>query len=115
VTSPVETGKGIVNSVLASSQNGNTANMIAMDATLGTDTYGAYTGMTESVSSGVNSLINGDGVERGTVIGEVGGSILIGEGIGSVSKGLKAATAGESSATKLIGPAGDASASVTKQ
>src|SRR5690606_20358320 len=28
VTSPVETGKGIVNSVLASSQNGNTANMI---------------------------------------------------------------------------------------
>ena len=118
ISSPVQTAQGVGNLLLASALKGDPAMMAQADAALGTNSTGAANGLATSIENGVNDLINGNGVERGNVIGQIGMAVVGGKGTNAAVKAtttaLKSTKAG-ATATKLIGPIGDAGASVTRQ
>ncbi len=94
VTNPGQTLAGLGNLALAGVA-GNPVNAMQLDATLGTNSYGAMTGVTNAISNGANNLINGNGIQRGTVIGEIGGAIIGSKGLGAGINAFKVAAAGE--------------------
>jgi len=90
VTNPTQTLKGMGNMLVAGAANGNPASMLAMDNTLGTDSFGTSMAMGQAIDNGVDALVNGNGLERGEVIGEIAGTIAIGEGVGAALEGAGA-------------------------
>jgi RHS repeat-associated protein len=113
VTHPVETAKEIGNSALWLAVGSQASGSV--DSLLGTNSSGAGDSILASVYNGANTLANGNGEARGTVMGEIAGTIVAGEVIGAGLGKLGPTAKGVTADTKLIGPAGDASASVTKQ
>ncbi len=87
VTNPVQTIKGIGNMMVAGAANMNPAQMLTMDNTLGTDSFGTSMSMTQSVVNGVDAVVNGNGLERGEILGQISGTIALGEGAGAALKG----------------------------
>jgi RHS repeat-associated protein len=85
VTHPVQTLQGLGNMALAGLA-GNPASALQMDAALGTDSYGTMIGVTNAVITGANNLVYGNGMQRGQVLGEIGGGILGSKGL---SAGIK--------------------------
>ncbi|GAA0882181.1 DUF6443 domain-containing protein [Sphingobacterium siyangense subsp. cladoniae] len=93
VSNPGQTLKGLGNLALASLAYGGTSGMTGMgtatamqiDNALGSNATGTAQGLAQSVESGIDKVVNGNGFERGEVIGEIIGSITIGEGIGAVT------------------------------
>ncbi len=81
VKNPVSTAKGLGNTALwlAVGSQGSEA----LDSALGTNSSGAGDTILNGVYKGTDSLINGDGVARGEVVGEVAGSLIAGEVIGA--------------------------------
>ena len=77
VSHPVDTAKGIENTLLAGAAYsgatgiaGGSLTAMQMDSVLGTDATGAANSIANSISNGVDNLVNGNGVERGEVIGK---------------------------------------------
>jgi len=117
VTSPIQTAKGIGNLAIAIASQGDVVTMIQADAALGTNSLETAGAMVDAVEQGANDLVNGNGFERGNVIGNVVGAVVGSKGTTAAVKGASAAlkTTKVASQIKLIGPAGDAGASVTRQ
>ncbi|HJW27722.1 MAG TPA: RHS repeat-associated core domain-containing protein, partial [Saprospiraceae bacterium] len=90
VSHPIQTLQGLGNLALAGLA-GNPASAMQMDAALGTNSYGAMTGVTNAVMNGANNLVNGNGIQRGTVIGEIGGAIIGSKGLSAGLSGLRGA------------------------
>lgn len=82
VSHPVQTLQGLGNLALAGVA-GNPASAMQMDMALGTNSYGTMMGVSQAVANGANNLINGNGIQRGTVLGEIGGAILGSKGLGA--------------------------------
>ncbi|HEU4497297.1 MAG TPA: hypothetical protein VFR70_09620 [Flavobacterium sp.] len=116
ISDPIGTAKSIGNAaiwVAVGSQGSE-----SVDNFLGTNSSGAGDSILNGIYNSGNALINGDGLARGNVIGEITGTVVAGELVGVASGKLGTlgkGTATEASAVKAIGPAGDASASVTQQ
>jgi RHS repeat-associated protein len=93
---PIQTLQGLGNLALAGVAGSPSAAM-QMDNALGTNSYGAMAGLTNAISNGANNLINGNGIQRGTTIGEIGGAILgskgLSIGLGAVRSTLSAGVA----------------------
>jgi RHS repeat-associated protein len=81
VTHPGETLQGLGNLAVASFA-GNPAAAMQIDNHLGTNSYGTMMGLSQAVANGANNLVNGNGIQRGTVLGEIGGAILGSKGVG---------------------------------
>jgi hypothetical protein len=94
VTNPGQTLAGLGNLALAGVA-GNPAAAMQMDAALGTNSYGAMAGLTNAISTGANNLIHGNGLQRGQVIGEIGGAILGSKGLGAGLSALRGAATAE--------------------
>jgi hypothetical protein len=90
VTNPGQTLAGLGNLAMAGLA-GNPATAMQMDAALGTNSYGAMTGVTNAITTGANNLINGNGMQRGQVLGEIGGAILGSKGLSAGFGALKGA------------------------
>ncbi|RTY83036.1 hypothetical protein EKL97_05675 [Flavobacterium sp. LS1P28] len=88
VTHPIETAKGVGNTALWLAVGSQASG--AVDNFLGTNSTGAGNNLLNSVVNGGNKLVNGNGLERGEVIGEVAGAVIGAKGIGA---GLKAGAA----------------------
>jgi RHS repeat-associated protein len=97
VSHPVQTMQGMGNLALAGLA-GNPVNAMQMDMALGTNSYGTMMGVTNAVTNGANNLVNGNGMQRGTVLGEIGGAILgtkgINAGFGMMRGALTTASTG---------------------
>ncbi len=87
VTNPKQTLQGLGNMLVVGAANGDPLNMMAMDNALGTNSFGTSMAMGQAIENGVDALVNGNGLERGEVIGEIAGTIAIGEGAGAALKG----------------------------
>ncbi|PJB11358.1 MAG: hypothetical protein CO119_11560 [Flavobacteriales bacterium CG_4_9_14_3_um_filter_40_17] len=88
VTNPKETLKGAANLLVAAASQGNPSNMLAADNAIGTNSLGAATSMVETVEQATNDVINGNGIERGTVIGEVIGAVAGTKGANVATKAV---------------------------
>ncbi|WGK95151.1 MULTISPECIES: RHS repeat domain-containing protein [Flavobacterium] len=88
ITNPIETAKEVGNSVLwlAVGSQGSQA----VDKALGTNSTGAGNNILNSVVNGTDKLVNGNGNQRGEVIGNIAGAVIGTKGIGA---GLKAGAA----------------------
>jgi RHS repeat-associated protein len=84
VTSPVKTTKGIGNVVLWGVVGLQFSEKV--DSVLGTNSTGAGNNLINSVYNGGDKLINGNGIERGTVVGEVAGAIIGAKGASAAFK-----------------------------
>ncbi|WP_346432370.1 RHS repeat-associated core domain-containing protein [Flavobacterium lipolyticum] len=89
VAHPVEIAKGIGNAALwvAVGSQGSSA----LDKVLGTNSTGAGNALLNGVVSGGNKLVNGNGSQRGEVIGEIAGAVIGAKGMGAATKALSAA------------------------
>ena len=86
ITHPVQTLKGMANVAVAGVANGSIPSMLSMDNTLGTNSFGTNVAVTQGIVEGTNAVLNGDGFQRGEVLGNVAGTIAIGKGTGEVLK-----------------------------
>lgn len=91
VANPVQTAKGIGNTALWLAVGSQASG--AVDSALGTNSSGAGTALLNGVVSGGNKLVNGNGTQRGAVIGEVAGAIIGAKGINATVNAIgKAST-----------------------
>ena len=88
VTHPKETASGLMNLAIAGATQGNQSTMIGVDNALGTNSYMTSESVKQSVSNSADKLVNGNGFERGTVVGEVVGTVLGAKGINASIKGV---------------------------
>ena len=86
VTSPVQTVKSVGNTALwlAVGSQGSQA----VDNALGTNSTGAGDNLINSVVKGTNNLVNGNGAQRGEVIGEVAGAIIGAKGVSTAMESI---------------------------
>jgi len=91
ISNPVQTAQGVGNLLLASALKGDPAMMAQADAALGTNSTGAANGLVTSIENGANDLINGNGVERGNVIGQIGMAVVGSKGTNAVVKATSTA------------------------
>ena len=101
VSHPTETAKGIGNTALwlAVGSQGSQA----VDSALGTNSTGAGDNLMNSIASGTDKLVNGNGSQRGEVIGEVAGAIIGAKGTGAALKGVNSfIEAGTASSTGRV-------------
>ena len=108
VAHPVETAKGIGNVALWVAVGSQASG--AVDKALGTNSTGAGNALLSGVVSGGNKLVNGNGSERGEVLGEVAGAIVGTKGAGAVSKGVGAIIEGNQTTNVFRVFGGDAKA-----
>ena len=87
VSNPGQTLQGMANMAVGGIANGNSATMLSLDSVLGTDSFGTSMAMGEAISNSADALVNGNGIERGTVIGEVIGAVLGTKGANATLKG----------------------------
>lgn len=91
VASPVQTAKGIGNTALWLAVGSQASG--AVDKALGTNSTGAGNAILSGVVSGAGKVANGNGTQRGEVIGEVAGAIIGAKGINAAVKAIgKAST-----------------------
>ena len=88
ITNPKETLKGMANIMVMGLSQGNPARMLEMDEQLGTNSFETSISIAQGLNNSYEAVVNGDGFERGEVLGEAFGTIAIGEGIGAGLKGL---------------------------
>ena len=97
VSNPLQTLKGLGNLALLGASQGNPATALAIDNALGTNSFETGAALSNSIEQGANNLINGNGLERGEVIGEIAGAVIGTKGANvatkAVSTGLKATRA----------------------
>jgi RHS repeat-associated protein len=74
ISNPVQTLKGAGNAALWLAVGSQFSEQV--DGALGTNSTGAGDGILNSVVEGGDNLINGNGIERGTVIGEIAGAVV---------------------------------------
>ncbi|MDB9954023.1 DUF6443 domain-containing protein [Flavobacteriaceae bacterium] len=91
VTNPSQTLSGMASMMVAGASQGNTASMLAMDNTLGTNSFGTSMAMGQALDGAVNDVVSGNGFERGTVIGEVIGAVAGTKGTNAALKGVSTA------------------------
>ena len=108
VTHPVETLKETGNMAVAAFAGSNPATTLTIDSKLGTNSFNTSISTTESVTKGVDNLINGNGLERGEVLGEVAGTIALTKGAGEVIEGASALVKANSKVTVYRVFGGDA-------
>ncbi|HEY3406161.1 MAG TPA: DUF6443 domain-containing protein [Ohtaekwangia sp.] len=95
VTNPGQTLTGLGNLALAGAA-GNPAAALQMDAALGTNSYGAMMGTMGAISIGADNLLNGNGLQRGQVLGEIGGALIGTKGLNATFSAFRStATIGE--------------------
>jgi hypothetical protein len=109
-SNPGQTLEGMGNMLVAGAANGNPATMLEFDNVLGTNSFGTSAAMGQALDGTVNDVMNGNGIERGTVIGEVIGAVAGTKGTNVALKGTsttlkttKVAT-GTVSKSKNVGP-----------
>ncbi|TVZ27852.1 YD repeat-containing protein [Gillisia sp. Hel_I_86] len=88
VTNPGQTLKGMANMMIVGASQGNPSSMLALDNALGSDSFGTSAAMSQALDGAVNDVVNGNGFERGTVIGEVLGAVAVTKGTTTALKGL---------------------------
>ena len=96
ITHPVHTLKGMANVAVAGVANGNIPRMISMDNTLGTNSFGTTLAMTQGIVNGGDAILKGNGFQRGETLGNIAGTIAIGEGVGMTLEGTSALLKGSS-------------------
>ncbi|UGU17928.1 TNT domain-containing protein [Sinomicrobium kalidii] len=97
VSNPVQTLKGAGNAALWLAVGSQFSEQV--DGALGTNSSGAGDAILNSVVQGGNNLINGNGIERGTTIGEIGGAALGTKGLNATFKGAATILKGTKAAT----------------
>ena len=91
ITSPIQTGKGLVNMAVAGAANNNPVSMLAIDHATGTNSFGTSNAVSKSIDAGVKNLVSGNGTQRGEVIGEVAGAVIGAKGVGMATEALSVA------------------------
>lgn len=91
VTHPIETAKGLSNSALLGASQGNASTSLAIDNALGTNSFETGTALGNAIEQGVDNLINGDGLERCEVIGEIAGAVIGAKGTMAATKAVSTA------------------------
>ena len=92
-----DTWKGLGNLLLS----GNPKTMEFLDSNFGTDTQGALDNFTAGVNGAMDDLANGNGIERGTVIGEIAGAVIGTKGVTAGMKGLTTVSKSVNLSSKL--------------
>lgn len=83
VTQPKETLEGLGNLMIPSPFPGGS---LSVDATFGTNSTGAKMNAVNSLVESTKAVVNGNGFERGTVIGEVGATFIGAKGLNYSTK-----------------------------
>ena len=102
VSNPGQTLQGMANMAVGGIANGNSATMLSLDSVLGTDSFGTSMAMGEAISNSADALVNGNGIERGTVIGEVIGAVLGTKGANAALKGASTVLKGVTKGTEVV-------------
>ena len=97
VSSPVQTLKGVGNAALWLAVGSQFSGQV--DGVLGTNSSGAGDAILNSVVQGGDNLINGNGIERGTTIGEIAGSVVGAKGTTATLKGASTLLKGTKATT----------------
>ena len=88
VSNPLQTLKGLGNLALLGASQGNPATALAIDNALGTNSFETGAALSNSIEQGANNLINGNGLERGEVIGEIAGAVIGTKGANVATKAV---------------------------
>jgi RHS repeat-associated protein len=110
ISNPVQTLQGMGNMLVAGVAQANPGSMMAIDNALGTDSLGAATAMAQSIDGAINDVTSGNGIERGTVVGEVIGAIAGSKGVNATVKGVSTAIKANSTTKVFRAFGGDAKA-----
>ncbi|MBQ0738834.1 TNT domain-containing protein [Aquimarina celericrescens] len=94
VTNPVQTAKGMGDLAVALASQGNVSTMMQADEALGTNSMQAANAVVTSVEKGANDLVNGSGIDRGKVIGNVASALVGAKGVTAATKAISAAFKG---------------------
>ncbi|UOB18368.1 DUF6443 domain-containing protein [Abyssalbus ytuae] len=97
VSNPKETLKGVGNSALWLVVGSQFSEQV--DNALGTNSTGAGDAILNSVANGTDNLVNGDGIERGTTIGEIAGAVIGAKGTTATLKGAATVLKGTKATT----------------